>query len=242
MSSTPGPRPLAPLTALPPAARRWLARAIAPGSEPIRLAELSMHGSIRIGRWRPFRARQVIDPAHGYVWTATAGRPPMVVRGFDRYADGDGEMRWRLFGLIPIMSATGPDVSRSAAGRFAGEIVLCPTAALAPNVEWRPGADDDHAVADVRLGDRIHTLTIEVGGEGSLRRVELPRWGSPDGGPCRLNTFGVTFAGEIASGGYAIPATMRAGWRLGEGGPEFGESFRATIDAVAFERGPPPDP
>jgi len=37
-------------------------------------------------------------------------------------------MRWRLLDLIPVMSADGSDVVRSAAGRLASEIVMIPTA------------------------------------------------------------------------------------------------------------------
>jgi hypothetical protein len=37
-------------------------------------------------------------------------------------------MRWRLLGLIPVITAAGPDVTRSARGRLAGEIALLPTA------------------------------------------------------------------------------------------------------------------
>ncbi len=219
---------------LPPAVRRWLALAIAPDAAPARTAILSMHGLIRIGGWRPFRARQVIDPANGYIWAATAGRWPLVVRGFDRYSGGDGEMRWQLFGRIPVMSATGADVSRSAAGRLVSEMVVCPVAALAPNVAWQAGDDDDHAVAVVSLGGAIHTLTIEVDPRGRLRCAHLPRWGSPDGEQYRLHTFGVVFDGEISGDGYTIPAQVRAGWWDETGDREAGEFFRATIDEVAF--------
>lgn len=219
---------------LPPAARRWLARAISPEAAPARAAVLSMHGQIRIGRWRPFYARQVIDPASGFIWAATAGRWPLVVRGFDRFSGGDGEMRWRLLGVIPVMSAIGADVSRSAAGRLAVEMIMCPSAALAPNVAWRPGDDDDQAVADISVDGSVHTLTIAVDAEGRLLSARLPRWGSPDGQPYRLHTFGVVLDGEISANGYTISASVRAGWWDGENGRESGEFFRATIDEVTF--------
>lgn len=37
-------------------------------------------------------------------------------------------MRWRLFGLVPVMTAARPDITRNACGRLAGEITLIPTA------------------------------------------------------------------------------------------------------------------
>jgi hypothetical protein len=42
---------------LPEPARRWLTHAIAPGTPLWQTVELSMHGQIRLGAWRPFTAR-----------------------------------------------------------------------------------------------------------------------------------------------------------------------------------------
>jgi hypothetical protein len=39
-------------------------------------------------------------------------------------------MLWRLFGALPFIGAKGADVTRSAAGRLAGEFVPMPTFAL----------------------------------------------------------------------------------------------------------------
>lgn len=38
---------------LPEPARRWLSHAIAPGTPLWNRAELTMHGQIKLGRWRP---------------------------------------------------------------------------------------------------------------------------------------------------------------------------------------------
>ncbi|WP_217923485.1 DUF6544 family protein [Miltoncostaea oceani] len=218
---------------LPPAARRWLDHVLPPGAEGLRHAELWTHGEIRIGRWRPFRARQVIVPDRGYVWWARAGRGPLAVRGFDRLIDGVGEMRWRLAGLVPVMSATGPDVTRSAAGRLAAEMVLCPPGALAPSVRWWGCDDDDHAVAEAAILGHPHRMTIAVTRGGRMTGLDLERWGDPDGAGAALHTFAVRFAGEVRTGGVAVPAVMRAGWVTADG-RDLGESFRATIDGIVL--------
>ena len=57
---------------LPEPARRWLSHAIAPGTPLWGSVELTMHGQIKLGRWRPFTARQVLTPPDGYIWAATA--------------------------------------------------------------------------------------------------------------------------------------------------------------------------
>jgi hypothetical protein len=84
----------------------------------------------------------VLTPGSGFEWTARAGG---VLSGFDRYADGRVEMRWKLFGLLPVMRAAGPDVTRSAAGRAAAETIWLPTTLLPPRhrvphgLHQRPG-------------------------------------------------------------------------------------------------------
>src|SRR5512135_1367402 len=115
-------------TGLPEPARRWLSHAIAPGTPLWSSVELTMHGRIKLGRWRPFTARQVLSPPGGYTWAATARLAGLPVTGYDRLSCGAGEMRWRLLRLIPVLTAAGPDITRSAYGRMAGEIALIPTA------------------------------------------------------------------------------------------------------------------
>ena len=72
--------------------RRHLSKAIASGTPLTRCARLAMRGSIKLGRWLPFRARQVLNPREGFVWAA---RVASVIVGSDRYLDGAGGMSWK---------------------------------------------------------------------------------------------------------------------------------------------------
>ena len=58
------------LTGLPEPVRRHLARTIAVGTPLTCCARLAMRGSIKLGRWLPFRARQALNPHEGFVWAA----------------------------------------------------------------------------------------------------------------------------------------------------------------------------
>ena len=139
-------------TGLPDPVARWLRHAIEPGTELGAAVLVGMRGHVRIGTWRPFRASQVIS-ASGFVWAADARFGPVPVRGFDRYFDAEGEMRWRLLGAIPVMSARDADITRSAAGRLAVEILVAPFGALFPNVAWH-GIDACHAGAHIEIEAR----------------------------------------------------------------------------------------
>jgi hypothetical protein len=109
--------------------RRYLVRAIALGTPLAQCGRLSMRGSIKLGRWLPFRARQVLSPHVGFIWAA---RVAGVIAGFDQYLNGVGGINWKLGGLLTVAHAEGPEVSRSPAGRGGAEAIWLPTAMLPP--------------------------------------------------------------------------------------------------------------
>ena len=88
------------ISGLPEAARRYLEHAIAPGARLASSVRLRMHGKIKLKGWLPFTAEQVIRQGRDMIWCATVGRNISTIRGFDRFVDGEGAMRWKLFGLF----------------------------------------------------------------------------------------------------------------------------------------------
>jgi len=118
-----------------------------------------MRGSIKLNRWLPFRATQIIAPGVGFVWRARVGG---LIKGYDRYVDGEGEMSWKLARLLTVASGSGPDISRSAAGREAGEALWIPTALLPRSgVEWL-ATDDAHPVARVEGASGTIDVQYEI--------------------------------------------------------------------------------
>ena len=167
------------------------------------------------------------------MWVASARFGPLALRGFDRYVDAEGEMRWRLLGAISVMSAQDADITRSAAGRLAVEFLVAPFGALFPNVAWH-AIDADHAEAHIEIDGSTHTVTITVDEVGRLVSAALPRWGNPLGEPYGLYPFGVEMTGERRFGGMLLPAHVAAGWFYGTERWSEGEFFRAHIDEARF--------
>jgi hypothetical protein len=231
--ATPTERPLpfepAMTANLPVPVRRWLNHAIRPGTPLYTTVLLSMRGRIKIGRWWPFEATQILRPLSGFVWAANARVAGVPIRGFDRCRGGDGEMRWRLLGAVPVLSATGPDLTRSASGRLAGEFVLVPAVALSRWVTWEP-VDDEHAIAHVDIAGTIHSVTLAVSASGALTTATLPRWGNPDRGAFDEHLFGVEVHREASRGGYTIPVSVSAGWWYGTDRWAEGEFIRFTLN------------
>lgn len=217
---------------LPEPARRWLAHSIAPRTPLWQAVELSMRGHIRIGRWHPFTAVQVLAPPHGYIWAATVRMAGLPLTGYDRLTAGSGEMRWRLLRLVPVMTADGADITRSACGRLAAEIALIPT--VFTRAAWASGSDPGTATATWRFGEDTETVRLRVGDDGRLAEATLNRWGNPGDSPFGRYPFGMSADAEAPFSGVTIPTRFRAGWWWGTGRQPDGEFFRARITGAVF--------
>ncbi len=217
------------LVGLPDPVRRMFTAAIAPGTPLATTAVVEMRGEIRLKRWTRFRARQVVTPQTGFVWSARAG----LVSGFDRYVGGEGEMRWKLLGLVPVQQAAGPDISRSAAGRVAGEAILVPTALLPRfGVEWTAVADD-HVSARMRLDAYETQCHYALDPAGQVTAWWFERWGDPDNtGNWRLHPFGIDVSAHRTFSGVTVPSAGLAGWSYGTDRWEEGAFFRLEITAL----------
>ena len=215
------------LDGLPEPVRRHLAQAIVPGTPLSTSARLTMRGRIKVGRWLPFRAREVLSPGSGFVWTARAAG---VIAGSDRYLDGEGAMRWRLAGLVTVAAGEGPDVSRSAAGRAGGEGIWLPTALLPRfGASWSAVADD-LVTAAFPVGETPVTLELRLDAAGRVVALAFDRWGDPGAtGRFGWHRFGGQLTGHASFGGLTVPAEGRLGW-------DGDESFRYRITLLEPSR------
>ena len=219
---------------LPEPARRYLEHAVAPGTPSATAVRLRMHGEIKLGGWLPFRAEEVIHRTRGMIWKASTRMKGLPVRGSDRILDGEGALRWKLLGVIPVMTAAGPDVSRSTAGRLATESVWLPSVFRDPGVAWS-ASDGVHPKARLTVQGRETVVTLTVDGEGRLEAVASRRWGNPEGAEFREVDFGGYVEEEAAFGGFTIPTRLRIGWHFGSARFESeGEFFRVTVDEARF--------
>ncbi len=183
-----------------------------------------MRGHIRIGRWVPFRAQELLTPHRGFVWAA---RTAVVIVGYDHYARGRGGMDWKLGGVVRVAHAEGPDVSRAAAERAAGEAVWIPTSLLPRfGVKWS-ASDDANISATVAVDGHSIDLHCRIDAEGWLESFVFDRWHDPDGsGVWRACPCGGEVTEYRTFEGLTIPNAGTLAWFFGtEQWPE-GEFFR----------------
>jgi hypothetical protein len=222
------------LSSLPKSARDYLLHAIAPGTPLASAVRLRMHGEIKLGDWCPFTAEEVINAERGMIWQAAARMSGFSIRGADSFVDETGESYWKLFGMIPVATARGPDVTLSAAGRAKIESIWLPSLLCQNNITWTT-PESGHALARFVAHGEGAELDLQVAENGALQSVSMTRWGNPDKGPFRYHRFGGIIEAEREFAGYTIPVSVRVGWHFN--GVEFqegGEFFHATIDDAAY--------
>jgi len=224
---------------LPDPAQRYLRHAIAPGTRLARSVVVEMQGRIGLKPGAdklPFQARQILAAPNGLIWRATVGEGIMQISGSDRYVAGEGAMHWFMGYAIPLLRASGVDVSRSAAGRVALEAPLMLPSALLPEAGARWEAIDARSArVYLQIGSEQLALLISVAPDGRLERVEMPRWDAEgmDGKPGYVLWVGDQLTEERTFGGYTIPVRMRATKRADT--PQADSFFEAEIKSAQYQ-------
>lgn len=137
-------------------------------------------------------------------------------------------MLWRVAGLVPLVAASGPDVSRSAAGRLAAEVVLTPTSYK--HAEWGATHNPESVEGRFRYATGTETVTVRVDGQGDPVGVSMERWGDPeDSGTFGHHSFGGELSEHRDFDGVRIPTSMSVGWWPDSPRWSDGEFFRAVI-------------
>jgi hypothetical protein len=214
---------------MPDLVAAFMRHAIAPGARLGRCARISMHGSIKVGRWMPFRADQLIDSGRGYSWSATVAHG--LVNAVDLLNGASAGNRANLLGLVPLPTATGPDVLRSAAGRFAAEQAAWLPGNLLPDTrtEWC-AIDESHVRATISTPCGPMPVQLHITSNGALLDLVMMRWSKFGQRAYRDMPFGVEFDDETRFGDFTIPSAGRAGWWYATPNWPRGEFFRFRID------------
>ena len=148
--------------------------------------------------------------------------------------DGRGAMDWRLLGWLPVMRASGADITRSAAGRLRAEAVWLPSLLAEPEIRWREDAPG-HLTAAFPVAGQDGELRLVTDPAGALTALSMERWGNPDGGAFGCRSFGALVETEGRFQGYSIPTRLRVGWHFdGRGFRDQGEFFRVTVDQAVY--------
>lgn len=222
---------------LPAPAQRYLLRAIAPGTALAIAVSLEMQGQITLApgtEARAFQARQLLATPRGLLWLARIG-DGRSLWGYDFYAHDSGGMRWLLWGIVPMVHASGADITRSAAGRVALEAPLWLPSALLPQRGARWEAVDEQRVrVHLKIGTEALTPELTIAEDGRLERVEMRRWAldGVGGQPGYALWVGDSMTEEKTFDGYTIVTRVRATSHAGT--PQASPFITAVVTRAEF--------
>jgi len=203
---------------------------------PLRtVVEIEMSGLLGFGtkaepNYRPMRAWQILAPPHGLVWRVRAG----AISGSDGAVPDGSWTRFWVFGVAPLVRASGPDHHRSAFGRVAAEAAFWAPASLLPSehVRWA-SIDAQTARAVIRYAGFEQAVDIVVGADGAPRRVTIQRWSNANPEKrFKLQPFGGDLSEFREFGGYRLPTRVEGGNHFGEA--EYFPFFQAEVTRIRF--------
>ncbi|MCX7595180.1 MAG: hypothetical protein N2235_15755 [Fischerella sp.] len=220
---------------LPVPVRRYFLHAIAPGTPLATSVSLEMSGSFRMEGdkpWIPMRAKEIIS-AKGFVWKAVIGRGLFQFMGADSYANKSGRMQFSLWGLMPLVNAHNPDITRSSMARLAGELLWLPSALLPQQgVNWQT-INERTIQASLKIDGEPVTLTLIIDADGKVLKISFPRWGEhTNNGSFTYIPFGGEVQQEKTYAGFTIPSQINLGWWFGT--ESYLEFFRSKIERAEF--------
>ena len=116
---------------------------------------------LKPGRWLPFRAEQdiAVDRVE-FAWHANFRAARLVsVRVRDWYRSGVGGLDVRLWGVVPVVRASGEQFARGEAMRYLAELAWAPQAMVTnPALEWRVVDESTVEVATRVARERVAVL------------------------------------------------------------------------------------
>ena len=219
---------------LPPQVQRFLSAAIMPGVPLARAVRLKMSGEIKLKDWHPFEAEQVISWDRGFIWRATAHLSKWVsMTCSDRFINGEGDRKWSLFGVIPMIEEAGQHFSLSSCARMELEASWLPTVLVSPDVDWRVSGRS--IFAHLQIFGHESEIEFLMNPDGDLTFMAVERWGDVAGdGYFDSTDFGSLVVHRQMFNGITVPSTICAGWNPKVAGFD-GEFIRCTVESAEFK-------
>jgi uncharacterized protein DUF6544 len=205
---------------VPEAAARYLRYAGVVGKEPIRTVHLKQRGFMRMQpgqKWLPVVAEQYFTTSPpAFLWHTTIRPFPLVsISATDRFSEGHGTMRIRLWSAIPLGNARGPEMDQGELQRYLLEMAWFPTAWLTSAIEWQ--AIDAHSVkATIYHQEVMASGVLHVNEQGQLTRLSADRY-REEHGHYSLDPWTAESSEYEEVEGMRIPTSSEVTWHLSSG-------------------------
>lgn len=203
---------------VPVVVRKWLRNSGIVGKPVIHSGRIRQKALMKMKpdqkNWKKAEALQytTIDtPA--FIWTVDMKMFPMVnLKGRDKFADGKGEMRINLFGMMDVVNEHGPRIDEGSLQRYLGEMVWFPSLALNPLIRWE-SADEFSATATMHDKGTSGSGTFYFDENGDFVKFTALRFkGNKE--EARRHLWILTVSEYAIFEGIKVPSRMQASWQM----------------------------
>lgn len=167
--------------------------------------------------WVPFTATQVFNIEEAsFEWKVRMKMAPMMlVTGRDALQDGQGTMKIKLFGIFPIVNASGAEIDQGSMTRYLSESIWFPQAFLDDHISWE-SIDSLSAKATLTINDKSVDGVFHFNDLGQVTYFECNRYYS-EGDNAVLKPWFTPVDEYRQFDGLSIGSRGRALWKLADG-------------------------
>lgn len=227
------------LEELPAPVQRYFRAVLREGQPIVAAASLEHSGTFNTDEtgaaWKPFKSRQrVVTRRPGFDWDARIAMVPgLTVLVHDAYVAGEGLLRARILGLLPLAEERAtPAVAQGELMRFLAEAPWYPTALLpSQGVRWE-AIDERSARATLVDGAVTVTLRFDFGADGLIASVSAPARPRTVSGVTVPTPWRARVWNYAERNGMRVPLEGEVSWQLAQGAAPY---WRGRMTAVTYE-------
>ncbi|MBA2853526.1 hypothetical protein HNP89_001502 [Methanococcus maripaludis] len=220
-----------------PLAKKFINNSIKNGTKIPKTAILDIEGKMRTkidetAPWNDISSKEILSK-NGFVWKAELKSGPLILKGADYYFENNSEINFALYGLIPVVKESNKDITKSASGRLAIELIVWNpwTVFMDKNTEFKDVDSETFSVSFEIDGEPV-TVYLKIDDEGNLKEVYMNRWNKLENDSYEYIPFGGTISDQLEQNGLKIAKTLNVGWNYGS--REYVQTFYFNVTAAEF--------
>jgi len=205
---------------LPGPVQKWLKVAGVIGTKKAISVRLRQEGFFRRSPdsdWMPYTAEQYYTTdVPAFIWRAKIKASPvmrLLVR--DKYENGRGNMLIKLWSMIPVGNATGPELDQGTLLRYLNETMWFPSVVLNEYITWE-AVNDSAAKATMEYEGVKASAVFYFNNRGMVENMTADRYMEKDG-EFEMHQWSTPISGYKEFHGITIPAEGEGVWDLPSG-------------------------
>jgi len=222
-------------TGLPEIVQRYLNETGVTGQKMVSTVQLRQTGKIRTAPGSPWMKVKAVETYNielsEFLWYADVKMNPIIrLTGYDRFQDGHGSMKIKMFDLFSVVDASGPSIDQGGMMRYLNELMWLPMGYLHPSVSW--GYSDEKSVeVSITINETTVSGIIDFNNDALPINFTAKRYMDGEKGKPTLETWMVPIDSWREYHGVILPEHGFASWLLKDG--EF-QYIELTIEDVEF--------